>query len=61
MKGRLRVRTECQESQNKKRLWKDMKLVIFLIQQFSVSKKQNGKGFGISQRNFSVKYDTESH
>lgn len=53
--------TECQKSQNKKRLWKDMRLVIFLIQQFSVSEKQNGKDFGIFHRNFSIKHDTESH
>lgn len=53
--------TECQKSQNKKRLWKDMRLVIFLIQQFSVSEKQSGKDFGIFHRNFSIKHDTESH
>lgn len=34
---------------------------FFLIQQFSVSEKQNGKGFGISYRIFSIKHDTESH
>lgn len=61
MKGRLRVSAECQKSQNKKRLWKDMRLVIFLIQQFSVSEKQSGKDFGIFHRNFSIKHDTESH